>query len=138
MFRAAKTGIIAVALTASVLTLTAGSAEAATDFRNCDHMHRTFQNGVARSHAAARRQVRTGHLRPAVRPGSTGSTTRATPRTTAPPARSPADATRVAQGAQTGQEVPAQPEQIQRFTLAPPRVGHDQLQIRRVNPGGLA
>jgi Excalibur calcium-binding domain len=68
MFRAAKNGAIAVALTASVFTFTAGPAEAVTDFRNCDHMHRTYKNGVAKSRAAARRQVRTGHFRPAVRP----------------------------------------------------------------------
>jgi hypothetical protein len=60
--------MIAVGLTAGVLTFTAGPAEAVTDFRNCAHMHRTFDDGVARSHAAARRQVRTGHFRPAVRP----------------------------------------------------------------------
>jgi hypothetical protein len=68
MFRAAKTGLLTMALTASVLTFTAGPAEAVTDFRNCDHMHRTFKNGVAKSRAAARRQVRTDHRRPAVRP----------------------------------------------------------------------
>ena len=31
-------------------------------------MHRTYAHGVARSDAAADRQQRTGHLRPAVRP----------------------------------------------------------------------
>jgi hypothetical protein len=55
-------------MTASALTFAAGPAEAVTDFRNCDHMHRTFKNGVARSDAAADRQQRTGHYRPAVRP----------------------------------------------------------------------
>lgn len=68
MFRTAKTGLIAVAMTASALTFAAGPAEAATDFRNCDHMHRTFKHGVARSDRAANYQVRTGHYRPAVRP----------------------------------------------------------------------
>jgi len=68
MFRAAKTGLVAIALTASALALTATPAEAATDFANCDAMHRTFQNGVAKSKAAANRQVNTGHKRPAVRP----------------------------------------------------------------------
>lgn len=68
MFRAAKTGLITMALTASALTFTAGPAQAVTDFRNCDHMHRTFKYGVAKSDRAARRQVRTGHYRPAVRP----------------------------------------------------------------------
>ena len=68
MFRAAKTGLVAVALTASALTFAAAPANAVTDYRNCDHMHRTFKYGVARSDAAADRQQRTGHYRPAVRP----------------------------------------------------------------------
>ena len=68
MFRAAKTGLIAIALMASALTLTATPAEAATDFANCDAMHRVYKNGVAKSKAAANRQVNTGHKRPAVRP----------------------------------------------------------------------
>jgi hypothetical protein len=67
MDRVAK-GLAAVALTAGVLTVTAGPAEAVTDFSSCDHMHRTFKNGVAKSERAARRQVRTGHARPAVKP----------------------------------------------------------------------
>ena len=68
MFRSAKTGLIAVALTASTLTFTAGPANAVTDYPNCTAMHRTFKYGVARSKAAANRQVNTGHYRPAVRP----------------------------------------------------------------------
>jgi hypothetical protein len=68
MLRATKTGLIAVAMTASTLALTAGPAEAVTDFRNCDHLHRTFKYGVARSDRAADYQQRTGHYRPAVRP----------------------------------------------------------------------
>jgi hypothetical protein len=68
MLRATKTGLIALAMTASAFTFTASPAEAVTDFRNCDHMHRTFKYGVARSDAAADRQQRTGHYRPAVRP----------------------------------------------------------------------
>ena len=68
MFRTAKTGLIAVALTATALTFTAGPAEAVTDYRNCDHMHKTFKYGVARSDAAADRQQRSGHDRPAGRP----------------------------------------------------------------------
>jgi hypothetical protein len=46
----------------------AGPAEAATDFRGCGQLHRAFQNGDARSVAAAHRQERAGHKRPAVRP----------------------------------------------------------------------
>lgn len=68
MFRSAKTGLIAVALTASALTFTAGPAEAVTDYANCDALHRDFKYGVAVSKAAANRQYRTGHYRPAVRP----------------------------------------------------------------------
>jgi hypothetical protein len=67
MLRTTRTGLIAVAMTASMLAF-AGPAEAATDYRNCDHMHRTYKYGVARSDAAADRQQRTGHYRPAVRP----------------------------------------------------------------------
>ncbi len=69
MLRATKTGLVAAAMTASVFAL-AGPAEAVVDFRNCDHMHNTFRYGVARSDAAADRQQRTGHYRPAVRPQS--------------------------------------------------------------------
>ena len=67
MLRSARTGLIAIAMTASVFAV-AGPAEAGAGFRNCDHMHRTYKNGVARSDAAADRQQRTGHSRPAVRP----------------------------------------------------------------------
>ena len=67
MLRTAKTSLIVVAMTASTLAF-AGPAEAVTDFRSCDAMHRTFKNGVARSLAAAHRQERTGHKRTAVRP----------------------------------------------------------------------
>lgn len=68
MFRAAKTALIAGALSASALTFVAAPAEAVTDYRNCDAMHNDFPHGVARSDRAADRQVRTGHFRPAVRP----------------------------------------------------------------------
>ena len=37
-------------------------------FSSCDAMHRVYKNGVAKSKAAATRQYRTGHYRPAVRP----------------------------------------------------------------------
>jgi Excalibur calcium-binding domain len=67
MLRTAKTSLIVVAMTASTLAF-AGPAEAVTDFAGCGAMHRTFKNGVAKSHAAAHRQERTGHQRPAVRP----------------------------------------------------------------------
>jgi hypothetical protein len=68
MFRSAKSGLIAVALTAGALTVTAGPAEAVTDFPSCDAMHKFFKYVVARSKKAANKQWRTGHHRPAVRP----------------------------------------------------------------------
>ena len=68
MLRTVKTGLIAITLTASALTFSAAPAQAATDFAGCAAMHRTFKNGVAKSLAAAHRQERTGHKRPAVRP----------------------------------------------------------------------
>jgi hypothetical protein len=67
MLRATKTALIATAMSASMLAF-AGPAEAVTDFANCDAMHKVFKNGVAKSKAAANRQWRTGHYRPAVRP----------------------------------------------------------------------
>jgi Excalibur calcium-binding domain len=67
MLRTAKTSLIVVAMTASTLAF-AGPAEAVTDFRSCTQLHRAFKNGVALSHAAAHRQERSGHRRPAVRP----------------------------------------------------------------------
>lgn len=70
MFRTVKIGAIAVALTASALTITASPAEAVTDFANCDAMHRVFRYGVAKSAAAANKQVRSGHYRPAVNAAS--------------------------------------------------------------------
>lgn len=68
MFRSAKTGVIVVALTASALAFTVGPAQAVTDYANCDALHKDFKHGVARSKAAANKQWRTGHYRPAVRP----------------------------------------------------------------------
>lgn len=67
MLRTARTSLIAVAMTASMLAF-AGPANAVTDFSSCAQMHKTFKNGVARTHAAAHRQERSGHRRPAVRP----------------------------------------------------------------------
>jgi hypothetical protein len=68
MLRTAKAGLITMTLTASALTLSAVPAQAATDFAGCAALHRTYKNGVAKSHAAAHRQERSGHKRPAVRP----------------------------------------------------------------------
>lgn len=60
--------ITAAGMTASALIFTASPAQAATDYANCDALHRDFRYGVARSDRAADRQVRTGHYRPAVKP----------------------------------------------------------------------
>ena len=68
MFRAVKTGLVAAALTASTIAIAASPAEAVTDFPSCDAMHRVYKHGVAKSQAAANRQYRTGHYRPAVKP----------------------------------------------------------------------
>jgi hypothetical protein len=67
VLRATKTGLIAIAMTASMLAF-AGPANAVTDYANCTAMHRTYKNGVAKSNAAANRQVNSGNKRPAVRP----------------------------------------------------------------------
>jgi hypothetical protein len=61
-------GFVTTAAIAAPITLTAAPAEAATDFANCDAMHRVFKYGVAKTKKAANRQYRTGHYRPAVRP----------------------------------------------------------------------
>jgi hypothetical protein len=59
--------LITVAMTASMLAIT-GPADAATTFANCTAMHKTYKYGVAKSDAAADRQQKSGHYRPAVRP----------------------------------------------------------------------
>jgi hypothetical protein len=46
----------------------AAPADAATHFANCTSMHRTYKHGVAKSAAAAAKQVRAGYGRPAVKP----------------------------------------------------------------------
>src|SRR4051794_33708192 len=68
MLRYAKTGIVAAALSAGTLAVTAVPAQAVTDFANCTAMHRVYKHGVARSVRAANYQVRTGHYKPAVKP----------------------------------------------------------------------
>ena len=64
--RLAASAVTAFAL-ASVTLGVAPSAEAVT-FKNCDAMHRVFKHGVAKSKAAASKQVRDGYGRPAVKP----------------------------------------------------------------------
>ncbi len=54
---------------AAVVALTmvgAVPAGAATKFSNCDAMHRVHRFGVAKSAAAARKQVNSGHHKPFV------------------------------------------------------------------------
>lgn len=76
MFRTTKSVLVAVSLSASALAVAVPahaapsevSATSAKDYRNCDAMHRDFKNGVARSKKAARKQVKSDHKKPAVRP----------------------------------------------------------------------
>lgn len=68
MLISVKARLIALSLAASAVTFTAVPAEAVTDYANCDAMHRVYKYGVAKSKAAADKQYRTGHYRPAVRP----------------------------------------------------------------------
>ena len=68
MFRAAKSVLVAAALSVSALTIVAGPASAVTDYSSCTTLHRDFKYGVARSKAAANRQYNTGHYRPRVAP----------------------------------------------------------------------
>ncbi len=58
---------IAVAAAAAALTVTGiGSADAAQlKYSNCTALHQDFKHGVARSAAAAAKQVRDGYGRPA-------------------------------------------------------------------------
>ena len=67
MIRVVKTALVVVALTASTCAI-AGPASAATTYGNCTLLHHAYKYGVARSDAAATRQARTGHYKPAVRP----------------------------------------------------------------------
>lgn len=57
--------VLMAAVVASAL-VGAGPAGAVTSFKNCDAMHKVRPYGVAKSHKAARRQVRTGHYKPYV------------------------------------------------------------------------
>ena len=68
MKKKALGAIAALALTTPIsIALTTTSADAAT-FRSCDALHRTWPHGVAKSAAAAQRQVNQGNLRPASGP----------------------------------------------------------------------
>jgi len=69
MLRTTKTAVVALAMTASALAFTAGPADAATGYANCTALHRVYKYGVAKSAAAADKQARTGHYRPAVKSG---------------------------------------------------------------------
>ena len=62
--------IAALALTAPVgIALTTTSADATgTYYSSCDRLHRVWPHGVAKSAAAAQRQVNQGNLRPASGP----------------------------------------------------------------------
>jgi hypothetical protein len=58
---------LALAATGAVITVTAAQA-AAPSYSSCDALLRDFSRGVARSDAAANRQVREGNRRPASGP----------------------------------------------------------------------
>ena len=68
MLRTTKTALVALALSASALTFTAGPADAVTDYANCTDMHKVFKYGVAKDKKAANKQANTGHYRPKVAP----------------------------------------------------------------------
>ncbi|WP_121258886.1 excalibur calcium-binding domain-containing protein [Nocardioides ferulae] len=65
--RAVRAALLAATTTVSMLAV-AGPAQAVTDYANCDALHQDYKYGVAKSKAAANKQVRTGHYRPAVKP----------------------------------------------------------------------
>lgn len=64
MFSAAKSGLVAVALAVSTLTL-ATPAEAGLYYPRCDALAKDYKHGVAKSRKAAMKQVRQGYGRPA-------------------------------------------------------------------------
>jgi hypothetical protein len=59
--------LIAVLSVVTVLGIPA-PAQAGRGFANCTQMHHRYAHGVARSRAAARREVADGYGRPAVKP----------------------------------------------------------------------
>ena len=62
-------GGVAVALAASLTVGAPGTAEAApVKFANCTAMHKYYKHGVAKSQAAAGKQVRQGHGKAVVKP----------------------------------------------------------------------
>lgn len=68
MFTKAKSALLAATIVVSplaVTAMTAAPAHAAKKYSNCDALHRDFKYGVARSKAAAQKQVRDGYHRPA-------------------------------------------------------------------------
>lgn len=52
----------------AAIVATAGSADAATHYRSCAALAKDFRHGVAKSAAAAQRQVNQGYGRPASGP----------------------------------------------------------------------
>lgn len=57
--------LTALAATATLTLTGLGPANAQINYRNCDALHRDFKHGVAKSHKAARKQVRDGYGMPA-------------------------------------------------------------------------
>ncbi len=62
-----KASLVALTLVSAPLVgaVVAGPAEAATKYSSCSKLTKDFPNGVARSAAAAQKQVRDGNSRPA-------------------------------------------------------------------------
>jgi hypothetical protein len=65
MNRITRTLVAAGAITLSLGATSMAPAQAQTKYSNCTALHRDFKHGVARSKAAANRQVRDGYGRPA-------------------------------------------------------------------------
>jgi hypothetical protein len=61
----AAAAVAATALVAAPLSTIAAPAQAATKYSSCSNLTRDFPNGVAKSKAAAAKQVRQGNSRPA-------------------------------------------------------------------------
>lgn len=66
MKRSVVAGLTALALSVPVVVLSSTPAEAVGghSYSSCDQLHRDYRHGVAKSRAAAARQVRQGYGRP--------------------------------------------------------------------------
>jgi excalibur calcium-binding domain-containing protein len=60
-----RVGLVAISIVVA-LGIAQAPAQAAREYRNCTQLNRRFEHGVAKSRAAARREVRDGYGRPRV------------------------------------------------------------------------